>query len=238
MTSKAIRDPGQDHLLTPKNSAFVIFDYQSALVNSVGSMDRQLLVNNITGAAKAAVSFALPIVHSTVNMTNGASQPAIPQLRKMLDRFPTYHRTTINPWEDTEFRQAVDKIGREKLIMVGLWTEASLTFAALDALTAGYEVYVVVDAVGGTSLVAHEAALRRVEQAGGRQISVPQLLCELQRDWGRKETVPAFINLLAETGGAAGTIFSYRNADLEAAAPSASIHSSKKPARQVDKKPR
>jgi nicotinamidase-related amidase len=208
MTSKAIRDPVQDHLLTPQNSTFVIFDCQSALVDSIGSMDRQLLVNNITAAARAAVSFALPIVHSTVNMTNGASRLAIPQLRKILDRFPTYHRTTINPWEDAEFSQSVDKIGREKLIMVGLWTEASLTFAALDALTAGYEVYVVVGAVGGTSLVAHEMALRRVEQAGGRLISLSQFLCELQRDWGRKETLSAFINLLVESGGAAGMKFS------------------------------
>jgi hypothetical protein len=30
----------------------------------------------------------------------------------------------------------------------------------------GYEVYVVADAVGGTSVAAHEAALRRIEQAG------------------------------------------------------------------------
>ena len=90
-----------------------------------------------------------------------------------------------------------------------LWTEACLTFPALDALKEGYEVYVVVDAVGGTSLAAHDAALRRIEQAGGQLISVTQLFCELQRDWVRAETVPAFMNLFIETGGTAGIQFSY-----------------------------
>lgn len=213
MTSETIRDPVKEHLLTPQNAAFIVIDYQPVQVNSIASMDRQLLVNNIVGTAKAAVAYGLPIVHSTVNVKTGLNKPPIPQLRKVLGKYPTYDRTTINSWEDVEFRQAVEKTGRRKLIMTALWTEACLTFPALDALKEGYEVYVVADAVGGTSAVAHEAALRRIEQAGGRMISVVQLFCELQRDWARKETVPAFMNLFIETGGTAGIQFSYDRAD-------------------------
>lgn len=213
MTSGPIRDPQTDHLLTPQNSAFIVIDYQPVQVNSIASMDRQLLVDNIVGAAKAAVTFGLPIVHSTVNVKTGLNKPPIPQLRKVLDKFPTYDRTTINSWEDVEFRQAVQATGRRKLIMTALWTEACLTFPALDALKEGYEVYVVADAVGGTSLTAHDAALRRIEQAGGQLISVPQLFCELQRDWLRQDTVPAFMNLFIETGGTAGIQFSYDHAE-------------------------
>ncbi|RVJ88084.1 hydrolase [Sinorhizobium meliloti] len=209
MTSEAIRDPAKDRLLTPGNSAFVIIDYQPVQVNSIASMDRQLLINNICGAAKAAVAYKLPIVHSTVNVQTGLNKPPIPQVHKVLKEFPTYDRTTINSWEDVEFRQAVEATGRKKLIMTALWTEACLTFPAIDALAEGYEVYVPVDAVGGTSLAAHEAALRRIEQAGGKMISVPQLFCELQRDWKRSETVPAFMNLFIETGGTAGIQFAY-----------------------------
>lgn len=39
-------------------------------------------------------------------------------------------------------------------------------------------------------------------------INVPQLFCELQRDWARKKTAPAFMNLLIETSGTAGIQFS------------------------------
>ena len=112
-----------------------------------------------------------------------------------------------------EFRKAVEATRRKKLIMTALWTEACLTFPAIDALAESYEVYVVTDAVGGTSVAAHEAALRRIEQAGGKMISVPQLFCELQRDWARKETVPAFMSLFIETGGTAGLQFAYDSAE-------------------------
>lgn len=209
MTSEAIRDPRQDQLLTPQNAAFIIIDYQPVQVNSIASMDRQLLINNIVGTAKAAVAYQLPIVHSTVNVKTGLNKPPINQLQKVLGDYPTYDRTTINSWEDIEFRKAVEETGRKKLIMTALWTEACLTFPALDALKEGYEVYVVADAVGGTSVTAHEMALRRIEQAGGQLISVAQLFCELQRDWQRKETVPAFMNLFIETGGTAGIQFAY-----------------------------
>lgn len=208
MASEPIRDPAEDQLLTPKNSALIIIDYQPVQVNSIASMDRQLLVNNIVGVAKIGLAYQLPIIHSTVNVKTGLNKPPIVQLRRVLKDLPTYDRTTINSWEDEEFVKAVKATGRKKLIMTALWTEACLTFPALDAIREGYEVYVVVDAVGGTSVTAHESALRRIEQAGGKMISWPQLLCELQRDWARKETVPAFMNLFIETGGTAGLQFS------------------------------
>jgi len=209
MTSEPIRDPRADKLLTPQNSTFIIIDYQPVQVNSIASMDRQLMLNNIVGCAKAAIAYDLPVVHSTVNVQTGLNKPPVPHIQKVLGSHPTYDRTTINSWEDVEFRKAVQETGRKKLIMTALWTEACLTFPALDALAEGYEVFVPVDAVGGTSVAAHEAALRRIEQAGGKLISTVQLFCELQRDWKRTETVPAFMNLFIETGGTAGIQFSY-----------------------------
>lgn len=206
MASEPIRDPVTDHLLTPQNSAFVVIDYQPVQVNSIASMERQRLVSNIVRASKAAVSYGLPIVHSTVNVKTGINKPAIAPLRKILDKFPTYDRTSINAWEDVEFRKAVEATGRKKLIMTALWTEACLTFPALDAMREGYEVYAVADAVGGTSVTAHDMALRRIEQAGAKMISVTQLFCELQRDWARKESVPGFMTLFFDMGGSAGVV--------------------------------
>ncbi|MBB5054475.1 nicotinamidase-related amidase [Afipia massiliensis] len=213
MTSEAIRDPVKDHLLTPQNAAFIVIDYQPVQVNSIASMDRPAMVKNIVGTAKTAVAYGLPIVHSTVNVKTGLNKPPISQLQKVLADYPTYDRTTINSWEDVEFLKAVKATGRKKLIMTALWTEACLTFPALDALKEGYEVYVVVDAVGGTSVVAHDMALRRIEQAGGKMITLVQLLCELQRDWKRTDTVPAFLDINIELGGTAGLQFAWDQAE-------------------------
>lgn len=201
MTSAAIRDQVKDHLLTPKNSAFIVIDYQPVQVSSIRSMDQKELVFNIVHTAKAAVNYNLPIIHSTVNVATGKNQPPIQPLMEVLGKYPTYDRTTINSWEDVEFKKAVEATGRRKLIMTALWTEACLTFPALDALKEGYEVYAVADAVGGTSLAAHEAALRRVEQAGAKLISKTQLYCELQRDWARAETIPGFMDVFENWDG-------------------------------------
>src|SRR5207244_4419567 len=95
MTSQPIRDQVEDHLITPKNSALIIIDYQPPQVSSIVSMDHCTLVANIVAVGRLAKVFALPIVLSTVN---------------------------------------VKATGRKKLIMAALWTEACLTFPALDAL--------------------------------------------------------------------------------------------------------
>ncbi|SEP96501.1 Nicotinamidase-related amidase [Pseudomonas sp. NFACC02] len=201
MTSEAIRNPLTDHLLSPENSALIIIDYQPVQVSSIRSMPRDELVFNITSVAKAAINYNLPIIHSTVNVATGRNKPPIQELQNVLGHLPTYDRTSINSWEDVEFKQAVKALGRRKLIMTALWTEACLTFPALDALQEGYEVYVPVDAVGGTSVAAHEAALRRVEQAGAKLISRVQMYCELQRDWARASTVAGFMGVFENADG-------------------------------------
>lgn len=201
MSSEEIRNPHTDALLTPENSALIIIDYQPVQVSSIRSMPRDELVFNIVGVAKAAVTFGVPIIHSTVNVRTGRNKPPIRELQDVIGHLPTYDRTSINSWEDTAFKDAVKALGRRKLIMTALWTEACLTFPALDAIREGYEVYVPVDAVGGTSVAAHEAALRRIEQAGTKLISRVQMYCELQRDWAREATVPGFMNVFESFDG-------------------------------------
>ncbi len=195
MTSEAIRDPLTDPLLTPQNAAFVIIDYQPTQVNSIRSMDHDELVFNIVHTTKAALNYKLPIVLSTVNVSSGKSKPTIQPLLDVLGEIPVYDRTTINAWEDVEFKKAVEATGRRKIIMTALWTEACLTFPTLDMLRDGYDVYAVADAVGGTSPIAHKMGLRRIEQAGAKLISKTQLYCELQRDWARTDTVPGFLDV-------------------------------------------
>jgi nicotinamidase-related amidase len=188
-------------LLTPENCALIIIDYQPVQVTSVASMDRRELVANIVALARTARLYRLPIVLSTVNVKTGINQPTIHQLQDILTGIESLDRTTINAWEDLEFVKAVKASGRNKLIMAALWTEACLTFPALDALREGYEVFPVVDAVGGTSLEAHRAALQRITHAGAVPVSWVQLICELQRDWKRKETATEFAEILFAVDG-------------------------------------
>lgn len=196
MTSEAIRDPLADHLITPQNSALVLIDYQPEQIATVRSMDHDLLIKNAVSTVRAAKAFDVPIVHSTVNVASGQVKPTIDELATLLEDDPPLDRTTVNSWEDVEFVEAVRATGRQKLIFAALWTEVCMAFAALDALREGFEVYPVVDAIGGTSPEAHRVGLERVVHAGGQPISWVSFACELQRDWARVETVPAIIEIV------------------------------------------
>ncbi|EUJ33725.1 isochorismatase [Listeria floridensis FSL S10-1187] len=190
-----------DILLSSENAVLTVIDYQPMQINSVNSMNRSELVQNTEKVIRLAKLYDLPVVLSTVNVGTGGNDDTIPGIKRLLGKdFPSYDRTSINAWEDKEYQEAIKATGRKKIIMLALWTEACLTFPTIDAISEGFDVYPVVDAVGGTSSLAHEAALKRVEQAGAHLTSIAQLGCELQRDWNRKETVPEFDHIMTEFG--------------------------------------
>ncbi|MFP5259434.1 MAG: hydrolase, partial [Acidobacteriota bacterium] len=174
-------------LLNPQNSAVIFIDFQPQMTFGVANIDRQTLFNNVLLLAKAARIFKVPTILTTVE-TKSFSGNMWPQL---LDIFPgqePIERTSMNSWESSDFVSAVTTTGRKKLVVAALWTEVCLVFPALEALAAGYEVYAVEDACGGTTEMAHNAAMRRIEQAGVVPVTSLQVLLEYQRDWAHKET--------------------------------------------------
>ena len=181
-----IRDPSTDSLLTPQNAVLALIDYQPDQYAGVGSVGHEELLAHVTMLGRVATLFEVPVVLSTVYVKHGMAGTN-EELRDALPGVPELDRTSMNSWEDPEFVAAVQSTGRKKLIIAGLWTEVCVVFPALDAMRAGYQVYVVVDAIGGVSRVAHESAMQRMIQAGAIPISVLALACELQRDWGRPE---------------------------------------------------
>jgi nicotinamidase-related amidase len=199
-----VRDPLDDHLLTPQNAALVLIDYQDAQINSI-PQDPETYLPNVVALAKAGRRFGLPVVLSTVNHGTGVNDDTIPQLREQLPGVPAYDRTSINAWEDADFVTAVRATARKKLIIGALWTEVCLAFPVLDAIKESFEVYPVVDAVAGTSPVAHETALQRMLQAGAHPVSWVSVMCELQRDWNRTATAQGMIKIALERGGSFGT---------------------------------
>ena len=179
-----IRDPHKDALLTPENAVIAFIDYQPEQYAGVHSMPHDELVANVALLGRVATAFELPVVLSTVYVRHGM-QGTNSELRDALPGVPEIDRTTMNSWEDPDFRTAVEKTGRRNLVLAGLWTEVCVAFPALDALRDGYDVYFVADAIGGVSKVSHDSAVQRMIQSGATPVTVLGLACELQRDWGR-----------------------------------------------------
>src|SRR6266567_2900266 len=142
-----IRDPNTDSLLTPQNAVLALIDYQPEQYAGVASVGRDELLAHVTMLGRVATSFELPVVLSTVYVKHGMSGTN-EELIEALPGVPEIDRTTMNAWEDPEFRAAVERTGRKKLVIAGLWTEVCVAFPTLDALRAGYQVYVVADAIG------------------------------------------------------------------------------------------
>ncbi|MHA7847735.1 hydrolase [Serratia sp. D1N4] len=190
-------------LLDPKNSALLFIDHQPQMAFGVANIDRQQLKNNVVALAKAGKIFNVPTIFTSVE-SESFSGYIWPELLAIHPEITPIERSSMNSWEDAAFVKAVEATGRKKLVISALWTEVCLTFPALMALEAGYEVYVVTDTSGGTSVDAHERAIDRMVQAGAIPVTWQQVLLEYQRDWARKETYDAVMDLVREHSGAYG----------------------------------
>lgn len=208
-------------LLNPQNSAVIFIDFQPQMTFGVANIDRQTLFNNVLLLAKAAKIFNVPTILTTVE-TKSFSGNMWPQLLDIFPGLEPVERSSMNSWEDAKFVAAVKATGRKKLVMAALWTEVCLAFPALEALKAGYEVYAVEDASGGTSVTAHNAAMRRIEQAGAVPMTALQVLLEYQRDWAHKETYNDVMAVVKEHSGAYGQGVEYAYTMVHGAPPSRS----------------
>ncbi|WP_419176709.1 hydrolase [Desulfosediminicola sp.] len=191
-------------VLTPGNSQLIFIDHQPQMAFGVQSIDRQLLKNNVVALAKAARIFEIPTIITTVE-TESFSGHTYPELLDVFPEQELLERTSMNSWDDRKVRDALVQNGRNKVVVSGLWTEVcNCTFALSAMLEGDYEIYMVADASGGTSLDAHNYAMDRMVQAGVVPVTWQQVLLEWQRDWARKETYDATIALVQEHSGAYG----------------------------------
>lgn len=191
-------------VLTPQNSQLIFIDHQPQMAFGVQSIDRQVLKNNTVALAKSAKIFKIPTIITTVE-TESFSGYTYPEL---LDVFPdqkVLERTSMNSWDDKKVRDALAANGRKKVVVAGLWTEVCNTTFALCAMLEGdYEIYMVADASGGTTKEAHDYAMQRMVQAGVVPVTWQQVLLEWQRDWARRDTYDAVIDVVREHSGAYG----------------------------------
>jgi nicotinamidase-related amidase len=152
-------------------------------------------VQNVQIVGKAARLFKVPTVLSTVAATS-FSGAMVPEVTAIFPDQKPIDRTSINSWLDRNFRNAVEKTGRKKIVLAGLWTEACVLFPTLDMLQAGYEIYVPTDACGDVTEEAHERAVQRLIQAGAVPLTSLQFLFELQQDWARSDTYEGCMDIL------------------------------------------
>ncbi len=182
----AVAAPGKS-LLSPTNHVLVLIDHQSQMSFATHSIDIATLRNNVALVSKGAAGFKVPTVLTTVAEQSFAG-PLFPEITAALPDATALDRTSMNAWEDAAVIEAINRIGRPRIVLAGLWTSVCIVGPAVSAIEQGFEVYVIADACGDVSDEAHERAMARMVQAGAVPVTSVQYLLELQRDWARGET--------------------------------------------------
>ena len=190
-------------LLTPTDHTLIMIDFQSQMAFATKSIDPVMLRNNAALVANAARIFNVSVIPTTV-AEKTFSGPMFEEIRAAFPKTKSLDRTSMNTWEDKAVIEEVNRIGKGRVVLAGLWTSVCIVGPALSALDQGFEVYVIADACGDVSDEAHERAMDRMVQAGARPMTSVQYLLELQRDWARAETYEATTGLAKTFGGAYG----------------------------------
>jgi nicotinamidase-related amidase len=190
-------------LLTPDNCVVALIDHQGQMLFGTSNFDRQGIINNTVAFGKAARVFDVSVVLSTVE-TKSFSGNMWPQLRAVFPGQEPIERSTMNSWDDKNFVAAIEKSGRKKILIAGLWTETCVALPTVQALHDGYEVYVVEDCCGDVSQLAHDNAMKRVIQAGAKPVTSLSVMLEWQRDWAHKGTYDAVMDIVKNHYGAYG----------------------------------
>jgi nicotinamidase-related amidase len=182
-------------MLTRTECAVALIDFQPAMFAGVHSHDRTTIVQNVQILAKAARLFRVPTILSTV-AAQSFSGAMLSEITGIFPDQKPIDRSSINSWLDQNFKAAVERTGRRKIVLAGLWTEACVMFPTLDLLQNGFEVYIPTDACGDITWEAHERAVQRLIQAGAVPITSLQFLFELQQDWARSETYEGCMEIM------------------------------------------
>src|SRR5260221_14588773 len=190
-------------LLTPDNCVVTQIDLQPQMLFGVGNFDRQSIINNNVALSKATRVFGVPVVLSTVE-TKSFSGNTWPQVLAALGNPTPIERTSMNSWDDTNFVAAVQKSGRKKIVLSGLWTETCVALPTVQAIHDGYEVYVAEDCCGDVTQLSHDNAMKRMVQAGAKPVTALSVMLEWQRDWAHKDTYDAVMDIVKTHCGAYG----------------------------------
>jgi nicotinamidase-related amidase len=174
---------GKLELLTDKNSALVLVDYQPTMFAGVASGDKTIIRNAAYCSAKAAAILDIPVVLSTINPASNGNFLA--EVTALFPGQQVYARVvpSFDAFEDEKTYGAFKKTGRKKVVISGLWTSMCFCYTALHALKDGYEVYGLIDAAGDSTPDAHRYGVERMLQAGVIPITVESLVSEWMHAW-------------------------------------------------------
>ena len=174
--------------LTAADSILVVVDMQERLLPAIHEPER--VISNTRQMLRAAKALVLPVVMTTQYVKGlGPTQAEVAELGPELAPFD---KLTFSCFGSSAFRQALAATSRHSLLLCGVEAHICVLQTGLDALAAGYQVHVVVDATSSRSARNADLGCRRLGLSGAILSSTEMAIYELLGASG----TPAFRALL------------------------------------------
>ncbi len=174
------------------HSQLLLIDFQERLMPAVQSAEEVL--HNAAILAQAASLLHVPVAVSEQYPRGlGAT---VAQLLPHVDAGDIHEKTTFSAYREPKFHAALESQavrGRRQLIIAGVEAHVCVLQTALDCIAAGYQVFLVSDAISSRATASIDAARARVLQAGGRWVTTEMVIFE----WLEKAGTPEFKALSA-----------------------------------------
>lgn len=160
-----------------ENSLLLIIDIQTKLGQAMPTKVLNRVISNTSLLARAAGLLNVPVL-----VTEQYPQGLGPTITDISDALPatavTLDKTAFSCVAAQGFDDALERANRKQMIIVGMESHICVLQSALDLLTAGYDVYVVEDAVCSRRLENYQNALDRLRQAGVGILSAESAIFE------------------------------------------------------------
>ena len=138
--------------LTSQNATMLLIDHQIGPLWEIEFGDTR---RSVATLAQFAKRMRLPAIVTAIGIETWG--PVIPEITEAIEDAPHIVRTSVNAWEESRVRTAIEKTTRKKLVIAGGAGAPSVTLCALSAAAAGHEVYCVLDA---SAQLGHDAIAR------------------------------------------------------------------------------
>jgi hypothetical protein len=164
---------------TSDNAAVLFLDLQDEILKNSRTVSPKRLKTTAGVLAKLAALHGLPAFLSAVPPGGAFMDAVLGALPGVEPRM----RSQTTAFADQGLVEAFKASGRKVLILSGVASEIVVQRTALDALAAGFEVQVLVDACGGVDARTEDAAWRRISMSGAITSSVVTFAAELTGDF-------------------------------------------------------
>ncbi|WP_411359752.1 hydrolase [Pseudidiomarina salilacus] len=154
-------------LLTAEQSLLVIIDVQEKLAPVINQRDQLIARMRWLGEIANELNVGV-LVTEQYPKGLGISVDA---LSGVIENAQVVEKLHFSAWQEPNFVEAVENHDKRQIILMGMETHVCILQTAIDMAQAGYQVYVVEDAVGSRRDSDKQTALARLRQAGVNIIS-------------------------------------------------------------------